>query len=84
MEFNVNDVKQGSRDWFILAVDYNLSKTTVLYAAVDVSGITDYSITVNGQTGAITASTVAGVGSTYGSTVADGSTGISAGIMHAF
>jgi predicted porin len=84
MEFNINDTKQGSRDWFILAVDYNLSKTTVLYAAVDVSGITDRSITVNGSTGAITASAVPGVGSTLGSTVQDGSTGISAGVMHAF
>jgi predicted porin len=84
MDFKINDSKIGSRDWFILAMDYNLSKTTVLYAAVDVSGITDLSVTVNGQTGVISASTVPGVGSTLGATVADGSTGISAGIMHAF
>ncbi|HEX5093278.1 MAG TPA: porin [Burkholderiales bacterium] len=83
MEFNLNDVKAGSRDWFILAIDYNLSKTTTLYAAVDVSGIKDSSITVSGATGIITAGT-AGIGATQGSTVQDGSTGISAGIMHAF
>ena len=84
MEFNLNDTKIGSRDWFILAVDYNLSKTTVLYAAVDVSGITDQTLTVNGNTGVLSASAVAGVGATGGYNVADGSTGISAGIMHAF
>lgn len=84
MEFNINDNKVGSRDWFILAVDYNLSKTTVLYAAVDVSGITDSSLTVSGSTGQLSASVVPGVGATGGYNVADGSTGISAGIMHAF
>ena len=76
--------KQGSRNWILLAVDYNLSKTTVLYGAVDISQIKDYSITVNGNTGAISASGIAGVAATDGQNVQDGSTGISVGIMHAF
>jgi predicted porin len=75
--------KVGSRDWFLVAVDYNLSKTTTLYAAVDVSNIKDDNISVNGQTGAITL-TSNSIAPTLGSNVQNGSTGISAGIMHAF
>jgi len=83
MDFNVNGTKVGDRDWLIVAVDYYLSKTTTLYAAFDTAGISGSSITVNGNTGAITTAT-AGQGSVAGNTVADGSTGISVGVMHAF
>jgi hypothetical protein len=55
----------------------------VLYAAVDISNMDGTSITVNGNTGAITAGT-AGQGSTMGVNSADGSTGFSVGIAHSF
>jgi predicted porin len=83
MKFNVGGVEAGNRDWFIVALDYYLSKNTTLYAAIDRSGIENSSITVNGATGAITVGT-AGTGATQGSTVMDGSTAFSAGIAVAF
>jgi len=83
MAFELNSNEVGSRDWFIVAVDYVLSKSTRLYAAVDRAGIEGTSITVNGSTGAITTGT-AGTGSVAGSTVRDGSTGLSLGIAHTF
>jgi len=83
MDFNAGGVKQGDRSWLIVAVDYYLSKTTTLYASLDSAGITGSSVTVNGNTGVVTVGT-AGQGSVAGQTVADGSTGIQVGIMHAF
>jgi predicted porin len=83
MDFNVGGTEVGSRDWFIVALDYILSKNTTLYVALDNSAIDGSSITVNGNTGAITVGTN-GQGATAGNTVLDGSMGISAGIAVAF
>ena len=83
MDFNQGGTKVGDRDWFIVAVDYYLSKTTTLYAELDKAGISGSSVSVNGNTGVITVGT-AGVGSVNGNTVEDGSVGISVGVMHAF
>lgn len=83
MDFDVAGNNVGSRDWLIFALDYYLSKNTTLYAAIDINNMDGSSITVNGNTGAITTGT-AGQGSVLGVNSADGSTGFTVGIAHAF
>ncbi|HJS36857.1 MAG TPA: porin [Burkholderiales bacterium] len=83
MDFDVAGNNVGSRDWLIFALDYYLSKNTTLYAAIDINNMDGNSITVNGNTGAITAGT-AGQGSVLGAMSEDGATGFSVGIAHAF
>jgi predicted porin len=83
MDFNVSGNEVGSRDWMIFALDYILSKNTTLYAAIDINNMDGSSITVNGNTGAITTGT-AGTGTVLGVPSVDGSTGFTVGIAHAF
>jgi predicted porin len=84
MDFNNNITgAEGSRDWIIIALDYILSKNTTLYAAIDINNMDGSSITVNGNTGAITVGT-AGTGSVLGVNSVDGATGFTVGIAHAF
>ncbi|MDH5222438.1 MAG: porin, partial [Betaproteobacteria bacterium] len=85
MDFNdnTNTVQGGSRDWIIFALDYILSKSTTLYAAIDINNMDGNSITVNGNTGAITVGT-GGTGSVLGINSRDGATGFTVGIAHAF
>lgn len=83
MDFDVAGNNVGSRDWMIFALDYYLSKSTTLYAAVDINNMDGTSITVNGNTGAITAGT-AGQGTVLGVNSEDGATGFTVGIAHAF
>jgi predicted porin len=83
MDFNVAGTEVGSRDWFIVAMDYVLSKNTRLYVAVDRAGMENSSITVNGNTGVVTIG-ANGQGSNMGVNSMDGSTGFSAGIAHTF
>jgi len=83
MDFDVAGNNLGSRDWLIFAIDYYLSKNTTLYAAIDINNMDGQSITVNGNTGVVTAG-ANGQGSVMGVNSADGSTGFSVGIAHAF
>jgi predicted porin len=79
---NVTGV-EGSRDLMIFALDYYLSKSTTLYAAIDINNFDGTSLTFNGNTGAVSPG-IGGQGTVLGVASDDGSTGFTVGIAHAF
>ena len=82
-KYNVGGTEVGSRDLAIIALDYYLSKRTTLYVAFDRHGIEGTTVSVSGNTGAITLGT-AGQAAVLGANSNDGATGFSVGIAHSF
>jgi len=81
-KFEHDGIEEGKRGLIIVALDYYLSKSTTAYVAFDRHTFKDLNFGIN-ATGAVTNPSFEN-GTVAGQRSADGSTGITVGMVHAF